>query len=213
MAATERLGGTPKATRAAIGRPLDPAWMDHFADVAHSILPSTAKLDMRKLPGVVYIPGDSLPRALSLETDDEDDRHIRLQKYSRAMIEKLCDEGKLDKQAAMSTIDVALHKPRSVGLKRPIGAYITMLVELDDTPNSSEENYGYQIEAERYTFSDNFHIKTALMPSTRQQPLYHVAIGRTTGFVPQGSLYEIGEALPGSVPLLGINALNLGYVS
>lgn len=212
MAGTEQFG-IPKAILGAIGRPLDPTWTDHFADVARSILPSTVELHMRKLPGVAYIPGDNLPRNLGLEAEDDDDRHIRLQEYASSMVASLSDQDQLHKEVALDTIDVSLHKPKSISLKRPRSACVTMLVELDDTLNSSEDGYDYQIQAERDAFLDKFHIGATVVTSTRQQPMYHVAIGRITGFAPHQSFNEIGEALPEPVALLGITALNLGLVS
>lgn len=209
MADTERLG-TSKSILGAIGRPLDPAWTDHFADVARSILPSTVTLHMRKLPGVVYIPGGNLPRNLGLEAADDEARHTRLQKYASSMIMSLSEQSLLDKEAALNPMDVSLHKARSISVKQPRGGHITTIVELDDIPSSPAEDGDYQIQSERKVFLDEFPNADPIMASTRQLPMYHVAIGRMTGFAPRQTLTEIGLALQEPVPLLGIGALNIG---
>lgn len=211
MEGIERLG-TPPIVQAAIGRPLDPAWKEHFAEVTRRLLPSSSELRMRKIPGVVYVPGDRLAGKPKLETDDEDDRQIRIQRYARSIVTSLSDQDKLDKEAAMSTIDVCLHRPRSVGFKNSSASNATMVIEVNDTPSAPHDGYSYQIEAERDAFFDKFLIDY-LMVSERQHPKYYLAIGRISGLTPPESVKQIGRVLREPIPLLGISALNFALES
>lgn len=191
-----------------IGRPLDPAWVEQFVDATRRILPRTIELKPRKSPGIIYVSSDRLAGKPKLEADNDDERLLRLQRYTSSIISSLSAKGELDRQVATSPVDLSLHKPQPIQFKHAKRSYITILINVDDIPIDANKDYGYQIESERDEFFNRFP-NDGNRAATREHPRHHAVIGQFSGFTPAERLLQIARALPEPVPLLGVSALDL----
>jgi len=199
-------------TLSAIGRPIDPAWMAHFAECVRSVLPKDVELRLRIRPGIAYVNGGDIKSAglpIMLGQDDQSQRAIYLQE----LLGPFYENGELHEETTSSTLNLSLHRPMGVVLQLR-NDELKIKTNVEDTPvvssSGKEAPDDYIIEAEKDTLVEAFAgdslNRTA---SSRTEPRHAVWLGILTGYPGKNLPSSIEGELREPVPFSGIDVLDL----
>ncbi len=199
-----------RPTLLAVGRAIEPAFVEHFGAVMRRILPLGTDLDLRERPGIVYCPANNLfPRLTKVKRSGKE---VWLQNHVNSLLESLDDEDELDLRTATGDLTLSLHHPQDVIVQTKRSSFLTVGVRVDDTPieyGTNEDMFDdYLIEGERRLFADL--AEQSGNETSRPEPRHNAKLGVIRGDISSiepESLYVIGQELPGSVPVLGIGVL------
>ena len=203
----ERRESRPPTFIPAIGRALDPAWMEHFGSAAREVLPPRFALNLRKRPGIIYVAQAQSIRIDRLGAYDNQERLARLQDYAQKTAMSLSAEGKFDGELAMDDLSMSLSEPRGLRFEHSKPNQAALALYLGDIPLSSGGEQSYQIRDEREAFLDRFHLDNTVLTSAPAR--HRVQLGNVSGYHPVQSIRFLKEALGEPIPLLGVGALNL----
>jgi hypothetical protein len=194
----------------AVGREVEPAFVEQFAVMMRRILPPETDLDLRERPGIVYCPAyDLFPRLSKVKTPRKE---AWLQNHVSSLLESLDDEDELDLRTATSGLTLSLHRPEEVIVRTRRSSYLTVGVRIDDTPIEYGANEDmiddYIVERERRVFAElagQSGNETSWLES-RHSANIGIIRGDISSIEPE-ALHAIGQDLPGSVPVSGIGVL------
>jgi hypothetical protein len=198
-----------RAQTSAIGRPLDAIWLGRFAKTAPRILPGHIELKLRERPGLVYVPYDILLGKPELRPKDEEERQPLLQRYTRSVLKSLSAKSILDMGTALGGVDLPLHAPKSLGIRRFRPGYSPLFLNVDDVLVEPKQKNSYRIESERYIFADELEVHN-ITATTHETPKHRLIIGLISSSVTPEDLDRLSRQLDDPVPFLGIGALNSG---
>jgi hypothetical protein len=196
----------------ALGRPLDPSWVEHFGEIARSILPSSVELQLRNRPGIVYIPGDELSADKMLEAPTAEERRFRLDRYGHLIVDSLAHSGKIDAERTLSAVTVQVNEKFPLRIKNPRIQRAQLVINVEDVPLETEDEGVFHIESERNAAEYQFQIVRE-RSGERSSPVHNVGIGFVDSSVAREDVAQIGRALAESVTFLGFGALDLGVTS
>lgn len=201
-----------KPFQLAIGRSVDPAWVEHFVDVVGSSLPRSSELRPYTLPGIAYVLETEMDLPKEERAKSQSDRQTYLENRVSSLIASLDDDGEPDRQTATTGIVLPLRRDFrdcAVSFKQR-ASYTRIGVWVDDTPDSpNPDDDLIHIDAEKDFFLDLF--DPSRLEPARTDPRHRLFLGVIFGNVESRRLdhKKLGKELQDPVPFSGIGVLRL----